>query len=81
MVLPIASSPSEEEERLELDYTNDPPIPRVEGTAQGNKSVSPSQSSKADSLVLDWDGTLSKYLTPHLTPEASSNVLVPLPGR
>ena len=78
---PITSSSLEVEERLELDYVDDPRIPCVQGTAQGNKSVSPLQLSKADSLVLDWDGTLSKYLTPHLTPEASSNVLVPLPGR
>ena len=39
---PVASSSSEEEERLELDYANDPPVPRAEGAAQGNKSVSPS---------------------------------------
>ena len=32
---PVASLSSEEEERSELDYTNDPPAPRVEGTAQG----------------------------------------------
>ena len=80
-VSPPVTSSSSEEERSELDYTDDPPIPRVQGTAQGNKSVSPSQLSKADFLVLDWDGTLSEYLTPHLTPEASLNVLVPLPGR
>ena len=78
---PITSSSSEEEERSELDYADDPPVPHAEGAAQGNKSVSSSRLSKADSLVLDWDGTPSKYLTPHLTPEASLNVLVPLPGR
>ena len=38
------------------------------------------QLSKANPLVVDWDGTLSEYLTPHLTPEASSDVLVPLPS-
>ena len=32
---PVASSSSEEEERSELDYADDPPTPRVEGTAQG----------------------------------------------
>ena len=32
---PGDSSSSEEEERSELDYADDPPIPRVEGTAQG----------------------------------------------
>ena len=42
---PIASS-EEEEERLELDYTNDPPTPCVEGAAQG-KSVSPSRLSES----------------------------------
>ena len=31
----VDSSSSEEEERSELDYTDDPPVPRVEGTAQG----------------------------------------------
>ena len=35
--LPVASSSSEEEERSELDYTDDPPVSRVEGTAQGNR--------------------------------------------
>ena len=79
--LPIASSSSEEEERSKLDYANDPPVPHVEGTAQGDRSVEPVQLSKANPLVVDWDGTLSKYLTPHLTPEASLNVLIPLPGR
>ena len=78
---PIASSSLEEEERLELDYVDDSPAPRVDGTAQGDKSVSPSRLSKADPLGLDWDGTPSKYLTPHLTPKASLNVLVPLPSR
>ena len=71
----------EEEEGSELDYTDNPPVPCVKGAAQGNKSVSPSRLSKADSLVLDWDGTLSEYLTPHLTLEAGLNVLVPLPSR
>ena len=33
------------------------------------------------SLVIDWDGASSKYLTPHLTLEATLNLLVPLPGR
>ena len=33
--LPGDSSSSEEEERSELDYADDPPVPRVEGTAQG----------------------------------------------
>ena len=33
--LPVTSSSSEEEEGSELDYADDPPIPRVEGTAQG----------------------------------------------
>ena len=33
--LPVASSSLEEEERSESDYANDPPIPHVEGTAQG----------------------------------------------
>ena len=37
--------------------------------------------SEANSLVVDWDGTLSEYLTPHLTPETGSNILVPLPSR
>ena len=31
----VDSSSSEEEERSELDYANDPPVPHVEGTAQG----------------------------------------------
>ena len=34
-LLPSDSSSSEEEERSELDYADDPPVPRVEGTAQG----------------------------------------------
>ena len=78
---PITSLSSEEEERSELDYADDPPIPHAKGTAQGNKGVESSQMSKADPLVIDWDGAPSKYLTPHLTPEAGSHVLVPLPGR
>ena len=32
---PVASLSSEEEERSELDYADDPPIPHVEGTVQG----------------------------------------------
>ena len=78
---PVANSSSEEEERSELDYANDPPIPHVKGTAQGNRSVKPVRLSKANPLVVHWDGTPSKYLTPHPTPETSLNVLVPLPGR
>ena len=35
--LPVASSSSEEEERSELDYADDPPVSCVEGTAQGNR--------------------------------------------
>ena len=31
----VDTSSSEEEERSELDYADDPPVPRVEGTAQG----------------------------------------------
>ena len=38
---PITSSFLEEEERLELDYADDPPIPHVEGTAQGTRVLSP----------------------------------------
>ena len=72
---------SEEEEGSELDYANDPPVPHTEGAAQGNKGIEFSQLSKANPLVIDWDGAPSKYLAPHLTPEASSNVLVPLPVR
>ena len=78
---PITGLSSEEEERSELDYADDPPIPCAEGAAQGNRGVELLQLSKANSLVIDWDGTPSKYLTPHLTPEAGSHVLVPLPGR
>ena len=78
---PVTDSSSEEEERSELDYADDPPIPRVNEATQGNKGVESSQLSKANPLVIDWDGTLSEYLTPHLTPEAGLNVLVPLPGR
>ena len=37
--------------------------------------------SMTNSPVVDWDGTPSEYLTPHLTPESSSNILVPLPGK
>ena len=33
--LPVASSSLEEEERSELDYANNPPVPRVKGTVQG----------------------------------------------
>ena len=31
----VDSSSSEEEERSELDYADDPPVPHIEGTAQG----------------------------------------------
>ena len=78
---PIASSLSEEEERSELDYADDPPIPRVEGTVQGTRCRVSERLSKANSPVIDWDGTPSEYLTPHPTPESDSNVLIPLPGR
>ena len=78
---PSVTSSSEEEEGSELDYADDPPTPCAEGAAQGNKSVSPSLLSKADSLVIDRDGTLSEHLTPRLIPEAGSNVLITLPGR
>ena len=71
----------EEEERSELDYTNDPPVPRVEGTVQGTGCRVSKRLSEANSPVIDWDGTPSEYLTPHLTPETGSNILVPLPGR
>ena len=37
--------------------------------------------SEANSPVVDWDGTPSEYLTPHLTPETGSNILVPLPSK
>ena len=37
--------------------------------------------SEANSLVVDWDGTPSEYLTPHPTLETGLNILVPLPGR
>ena len=36
---PVTSSSLEEEERLELDYTDDPPVPQVEGTAQGRVGI------------------------------------------
>ena len=75
-VSPPIASLDEEEERLELDYADDPPAPRAEGTAQG-KSVSPSWLSESWLSFVDWDGTLSEYLTPHLTPE----VFVPIPSR
>ena len=78
---PITSSSSEEEERSELDYTDDPPTPHVEGTVQGTGCRVSEQLSKANSPVVDWDGTPSKYLTPHLTPESGSNMLIPLPSR
>ena len=54
---PVTSSSSEEEERLELDYADDPPIPHVEGTAQGTGGES-KQLSEANPFVIDWDGTL-----------------------
>ena len=63
-----------------MDYTDDPPVPHVEGTVQGTGWES-KQLSKANPLVVDWDGTPSEYLTLHLTPEVGSNVLAPLPGR
>ena len=63
-----------------MDYADDPPVPRVEGTAQGIGWES-MQLSEANSPVVDWDGTPSKYLTPHPTLESSLNVLIPLPGR
>ena len=81
MLPPVVGLSLEEEEGSELDYINDPPIPHAEGAAQGSKGVEPSHLSKANPLVIDWDGTLSEYLTPHLTLEASLNVLIPLLGR
>ena len=79
--LPVASSSLEEEERSKLDYTDDPPTPHVEGTVQGTGCRVSERLSEANSPVVDWDGTPSKYLTPHLTPESSSNILILLPGR
>ena len=32
-------------------------------------------------LCIDWDGTPSKYLTPHGTPDVTSHKLVLLPSR
>ena len=81
MLPPIASLSSEEEERSELDYANDPPIPHVEGTVPGTGCMVSKRLSEANSPVVDWDGTPSEYLTPHLTLETGSNILVPLPGR
>ena len=78
---PVAGLSSEEEERSELDYANDLPVPRVEGTVQGTGCRVPERLSKANSPVIDWDGTPSEHLTPHLTPEMGLNILVPLPGR
>ena len=78
---PVTSSSSEEEERSELDYADDPPVPHVEGTVQGTGCRVSKRLSEAKSPVVDWDGTLSEYLTPHPTPESGSNVLIPLPGR
>ena len=49
VLVPPVSPPvagSSEEEKSELDYDNDPPIPCIEGTVQG-KSVSPSQFSES----------------------------------
>ena len=80
MSLPIASLSSEEEERSELDYANDSPVPCVEGTVQGIGCES-EQLSEAYSPMVDWDGTPSEYLTPHPTLETGSHILVPLPGR
>ena len=77
---PVGSSSSEEEERSELNYADDPPVPRGEGTAQGTGWES-MQLSKANSSVVDWDGTPSEYLTPQPTLESGSNVLIPLPSR
>ena len=64
-----------------MDYANDPPVPRVEGTVQGTGCQVFMRLSTTDSPVVDWDGTPSEYLTPHLTPELSSNILVPLPTK
>ena len=47
---PVASSPLEEEERLELDYADDPPVSHVEGTAQGTQDVESVRLSKANLL-------------------------------
>ena len=47
---PVDSSSSEEEERSELDYADDPPVPRVEGTAQGTQDVESVRLSKANLL-------------------------------
>ena len=78
---PVAGSSSEEEERSELDYADDLPVPCVEGNVQGTECMVSERLSKANSPVIDWDGTPSKYLTPHLTLEMGSNILVPLPSR
>ena len=59
MLLPVSSLSSEEEERSELDYTGDPPIPHVEGTVQGTGCRVSKQLSEANSPVVDWDGTPS----------------------
>ena len=80
-LLLIASLSSEEEERSELDYANDPPVPCVEGSVQGTGCMVSKRLSEAHSSVVDWDGTPSEYLTPHLTPESGSNILIPLPSR
>ena len=40
---PITSSSSEEEERSDLDYADDPPVPRVKGTVQGTGSAASPQ--------------------------------------
>ena len=47
---PIASLSSEEEEGSELDYADDPPVPRVEGTAQGTQDVESVRLSKTNLL-------------------------------
>ena len=54
---PITSLSSEEEERSELDYANDPPVPRVEGTVQGTGCRVSEQLSEANSPC----GRLGRY--------------------
>ena len=48
---PVASLSSEKEERSELDYADDPPIPRVEGTVQGTGCRVSERLSEANSPV------------------------------
>ena len=50
---PVAGSSSEEEERSELDYADDPPIPRVEGAVQGTGCRVSERLSEANSPVID----------------------------